>query len=39
MSIGQDYLSVVNTNIHGQKSDAKIKQLIEHQAVVQLMVK
>jgi len=32
---GQDYLSVINTNIHGQKSDAKIKQSIEHQAVVQ----
>ncbi|MBI4992535.1 MAG: DUF4012 domain-containing protein [Candidatus Magasanikbacteria bacterium] len=31
----QDYLSVVNANIHGQKSDAKIKQSIEHQAVVQ----
>lgn len=31
----QDYLMVVNTNVHGQKSDAKIKQQIEHQAVVQ----
>ncbi|MFZ2190193.1 MAG: DUF4012 domain-containing protein [Candidatus Magasanikiibacteriota bacterium] len=30
----QDYLYVVNTNIHGQKSDAKIKQTIEHQAVI-----
>ncbi|HSR89320.1 MAG TPA: DUF4012 domain-containing protein [Candidatus Udaeobacter sp.] len=31
----QDYLLVVNTNIQGQKSDAKIKQTISHQAVVQ----
>lgn len=31
----QDYLMVVNTNIRGQKSDAKIKQEIEHQAEVQ----
>ena len=31
----QDYLFVVNTNIQGQKSDAKIKQTISHQAVVQ----
>lgn len=31
----QDYLLVVNTNIQGQKSDAKIKQLIEHQAYIQ----
>jgi len=31
----QDYLLVVNTNIQGQKSDAKIKQVIEHQAYVQ----
>jgi hypothetical protein len=31
----QDYLLVVNTNIQGQKSDAKIKQSISHQAVVQ----
>ncbi len=31
----QDYLMVVNTNIYGQKSDAKIDQLVEHQAVVQ----
>lgn len=30
----QDYLLVVNTNIQGQKSDAKIKQEIEHQAEV-----
>ncbi|MFA5061754.1 MAG: DUF4012 domain-containing protein [Patescibacteria group bacterium] len=34
-SAGQDYLMVVNTNIQGQKSDAKIKQTISHQAVVQ----
>ncbi len=32
---GQDYLFVVNTNIQGQKSDAKIKQTISHQAVVE----
>jgi hypothetical protein len=31
----QDYLMVVNTNIQGQKSDAKIKQTIHHQALVQ----
>ena len=31
----QDYLFVVNTNIQGQKSDAKIKQNISHQAVIQ----
>mgnify|MGYP001588847071 CR=1 FL=1 len=31
----QDYLFVVNTNIQGQKSDARIKQTISHQAVVQ----
>ncbi|MBU0596788.1 DUF4012 domain-containing protein [Patescibacteria group bacterium] len=31
----QDYLMVVNTNIQGGKSDAKILQTIEHQAVVQ----
>lgn len=31
----QDYLFVVNTNIQGQKSDAKIEQGISHQAVVQ----
>lgn len=30
----QDYLFAVNTNIQGQKSDAKIKQEIEHQAEV-----
>ncbi|MBD3310940.1 MAG: DUF4012 domain-containing protein [Candidatus Magasanikbacteria bacterium] len=30
----QDYLMVVNTNIQGQKSDAKIEQAIEHQSVV-----
>ncbi|MFH1292440.1 MAG: DUF4012 domain-containing protein [bacterium] len=31
----QDYLFVVNTNINGRKSDAKIKQTTSHQAVVQ----
>jgi hypothetical protein len=31
----QDYLFIVNTNIQGQKSDARIKQTISHQAVVQ----
>jgi hypothetical protein len=31
----QDYLFVVNTNIQGQKSDARIKQDISHQAVIQ----
>lgn len=31
----QDYLMAVNTNIQGQKSDAKIQQEIEHQAEVQ----
>ncbi len=31
---GQDYLLVVNTNIQGQKSDANIKQAIDHEAVV-----
>ncbi len=31
----QDYLYVVNTNLQGQKSDARMKQDIEHQAVVQ----
>ncbi|KKU27319.1 MAG: Tetratricopeptide TPR_2 repeat protein [Candidatus Magasanikbacteria bacterium GW2011_GWA2_46_17] len=31
----QDYLFVVNTNIQGQKSDALIKQKINHQAVVE----
>jgi len=30
----QDYLFVVNTNIQGQKSDAKINQTISHQAAV-----
>ena len=34
-SPNQDYLFVVNTNIQGQKSDAKIKQTISHQAVIQ----
>lgn len=31
----QDYLMVVNTNIQGQKSDARIKQTISHQAVIE----
>lgn len=31
----QDYLMVVNTNIGGQKSDARVAEHIEHQAVVQ----
>lgn len=31
----QDYLFVVNTNIQGQKSDARIKQTISHQSVIQ----
>lgn len=31
----QDYLAVFNTNIHGEKSDARIKQTISHQAIVQ----
>lgn len=31
----QDYLLAVNTNIQGQKSDARIKQIISHQAVIQ----
>lgn len=30
----QDYLMVVNSNILGEKSDAKIKQTISHQAVI-----
>ncbi len=30
----QDYLMVVNTNIQGQKTDANIKQVISHQAVI-----
>lgn len=30
----QDYLAIFNTNIHGQKSDAKIKQNISHQAII-----
>lgn len=33
--VGSDYLLVVNSNIQGEKSDAKIKQTIEHQAVVE----
>ncbi len=31
---GQDYLSVIHTNIAGQKSDARIEQTIEHKAVI-----
>ena len=31
----QDYIEVVNTNIAGEKSDAKIEQMIEHQAEIQ----
>lgn len=31
----QDYLMVVQTNLHGEKSDARIRQTIEHQAVVE----
>ncbi len=31
----QDYVMVVQTNLQGQKSDAKMTQTIEHQAVVQ----
>lgn len=31
----QDYLMVVNTNIQGQKSDARINQTISHQAMVE----
>lgn len=30
----QDYVSVIHTNIQGQKSDAKIKQTINHEATV-----
>jgi hypothetical protein len=30
----QDYLMIVNTNVQGQKSDAKIKQHITHQSVI-----
>lgn len=30
----QDYLAVFNTNIHGQKSDARIEQTISHQAII-----
>ncbi len=33
--LAQDYILVINTNIQGQKSDAKIKQAISHQALVQ----
>lgn len=33
-TVNKDYLLVVNTNIQGQKSDAKIRQTISHQAVV-----
>lgn len=35
LSPEQDYLMVVNTNIQGQKSDARIKQTISHQAAVE----
>lgn len=31
----RDYLSVINTNIAGQKSDKKIKQDIFHQAIIE----
>jgi predicted DNA-binding transcriptional regulator len=31
----QDYLSVIHTNIQGQKSDAKIEQKINHEVVVE----
>lgn len=31
----QDYLMIVNTNLGGGKSDARVKQLIEHEAAVQ----
>jgi len=30
----QDYLLVVNTNIQGQKTDAKMKQVVSHQAII-----
>jgi len=30
----QDYVMVVNTNLQGQKSDAKIEQTLEHQAEI-----
>jgi hypothetical protein len=30
----QDYVFVVNTNIQGQKSDAKIEQKIQHEAII-----
>ncbi len=30
----QDYLFVVNTNIHGEKSDARVKQTISHEAKI-----
>lgn len=33
-STGRDYLSVVNTNIGGGKSDRKIKEKIEHEAQI-----
>jgi hypothetical protein len=32
---GQDYLSVINSNMQGQKSDAKIKQNIKQEVFVQ----
>jgi len=34
-STQQDYLAVIGTNLQGQKSDARIKQVVEHQAAVQ----
>ncbi|OGH76879.1 MAG: hypothetical protein A2469_03865 [Candidatus Magasanikbacteria bacterium RIFOXYC2_FULL_40_16] len=30
----QDYLNIINTNIQGQKSDAKIEQKITHEVVI-----
>jgi len=30
----QDYLLIVNTNIQGQKTDANIKQVVSHQAII-----
>ncbi len=32
---GKDYLMVINTNIQGQKSDAQIKQKIQHQTMIE----
>lgn len=34
MAPGQDYLAVISANLQGQKSDARVKQEMEHQAVV-----